>query len=354
MKNIKYLLVFSLPITVNIAFQAEGWLSFLPVYVFFMLVPFLELILPSRWTTNQASENELHRHAKYYNYLLYSLVFVQWGFVVFFLLAQISSPDATTWWGRVVSMGLMCGIIGINVGHELGHRNKRSEKFLGELLLLSSLENHFLPYHNRGHHTNVATPTDPASARKNEPLYFFWFRSQIGSYFQAWQIELTRMQIMGKAKFSFANKMVIYSLSHLLLLLAIWQIFDLTALLAFIAAASIGIMLLETVNYIEHYGLRRELNQNGRYELVKRKHSWNSNHVLGRLILFELTRHSEHHYKPDKPYQLLHSDPEAPTMPTGYPGMMLLSFLPPLFFTVMNAKVERALALGLINKVADA
>ena len=354
MKSIKYLLVFSLPITVNIAFQAEGWLSFLPVYVFFMLVPFLELILPSRWTTNQASENELHRHAKYYNYLLYSLVFVQWGFVVFFLIAQSSSPDVTTWWGRVVSMGLMCGIIGINVGHELGHRNKRSEKFLGELLLLSSLENHFLPYHNRGHHTNVATPTDPASARKNEPLYFFWFRSQIGSYFQAWQIELTRMQIMGKAKFSFANKMVIYSLSHLLLLLAIWQIFDLTALLAFIAAASIGIMLLETVNYIEHYGLRRELNQNGRYELVKRKHSWNSNHVLGRLILFELTRHSEHHYKPDKPYQLLHSDPEAPTMPTGYPGMMLLSFLPPLFFTVMNAKVERALALGLINKVADA
>jgi alkane 1-monooxygenase len=346
MKSIKYLLVFSLPITVNIAFQAEGWLSFLPVYVFFMLVPFLELILPSRWTTNQASENELHRHAKYYNYLLYSLVFVQWGFMVFFLIAQSSSPDVTTWWGRVVSMGLMCGIIGINVGHELGHRNKRSEKFLGELLLLSSLENHFLPYHNRGHHTNVATPTDPASARKNEPLYFFWFRSQIGSYFQAWQIELTRMQIMGKAKFSFANKMVIYSLSHLLLLLAIWQIFDLTALLAFIAAASIGIMLLETVNYIEHYGLRRELNQNGRYELVKRKHSWNSNHVLGRLILFELTRHSEHHYKPDKPYQLLHSDPEAPTMPTGYPGMMLLSFLPPLFFTVMNAKVERALSAG--------
>lgn len=346
MKSIKYLLVFSLPITVNIAFQAEGWLSFLPVYVFFMLVPFLELILPSRWTTNQASENELHRHAKYYNYLLYSLVFVQWGFVVFFLIAQSSSPDVTTWWGRVVSMGLMCGIIGINVGHELGHRNKRSEKFLGELLLLSSLENHFLPYHNRGHHTNVATPTDPASARKNEPLYFFWFRSQIGSYFQAWQIELTRMQIMGKAKFSFANKMVIYSLSHLLLLLAIWQIFDLTALLAFIAAASIGIMLLETVNYIEHYGLRRELNQNGRYELVKRKHSWNSNHVLGRLILFELTRHSEHHYKPDKPYQLLHSAPEAPTMPTGYPGMMLLSFLPPLFFTVMNAKVEHALSAG--------
>jgi alkane 1-monooxygenase len=210
--------------------------------------------------------------------------------------------------------------------------------------LLSSLENHFLPYHNRGHHTNVGTPSDPATARKNELVYLFWFRSQIGSYFQAWQIEQTRMQIMGKAKFSFANKMMIYSLCHLLLLVIIWQIFDLTALLAFLAAALIGILLLETVNYIEHYGLKRQLNENGRYELVKRKHSWNSNHILGRLILFELSRHSEHHYKPDKPYQLLHSDPEAPTMPTGYPGMMLLSFVPPLFFRVMNGKVERVLS----------
>jgi alkane 1-monooxygenase len=342
MKSLKYLLAFSLPITVNIAFRSEGWLSYLPVYVFFVLVPFLELILPSYLTTNDASENALNRHAKYYNYLLYTLVFVQWGFVAYFLIAQSTSPDTTTWWGRVVSMGLMCGIIGINVGHELGHRNKRSEQFLGELLLLSSLENHFLPYHNRGHHTNVGTPADPATALKNEPVYLFWFRSQIGSYFQAWQIELTRMQIIGKDKYSFHNKMVIYSFSHLLLLLAIWQFFDLKALLAFMAAAAIGILLLETVNYIEHYGLTRQMNENGRYELVKRKHSWNSNHLLGRLILFELSRHSEHHFKPDKPYQLLHSDPEAPTMPTGYPGMMLLSFLPPLFFRVMNVKVERA------------
>jgi len=129
MKSIKYVLVFSLPITVNIAFQSEGWLSYLPVYVFFILVPFLELILPLRWTTNEASENALHRHAKYYNYLLYTLVIVQWCFVAYFLNAQNSSPDANTWWGRVVSMGLMCGIIGINVGHELGHRNKRFEQF---------------------------------------------------------------------------------------------------------------------------------------------------------------------------------------------------------------------------------
>jgi alkane 1-monooxygenase len=207
MKSLKYLLVFSLPITVSIAFRSEGWLSYLPVYIFFILVPFLELILPSHWTTNEASENAMHRHAKYYNYLLYVLVFVQWCFVAYFLIAQSTSPDATTWWGRVVSMGLMCGIIGINVGHELGHRNKRSEQFLGELLLLSSLENHFLPYHNRGHHTNVGTPSDPATARKNEPVYIFWFRSQIGSYFQAWQIELTRMQIIGKDKYSFHNKM---------------------------------------------------------------------------------------------------------------------------------------------------
>jgi alkane 1-monooxygenase len=240
-------------------------------------------------------------------------------------------------------MGIMCGVIGINVGHELGHRSGRLEQFFGELLLLSSLENHFLPYHNRGHHTNVATPQDPATARKNEAVYVFWFRSQIGSYIQAWQIESKRMQIIGSSFFSLRNKMLVYTLVHITCFALILILYGNQALLSFFTVATIGILLLETVNYIEHYGLLRQKNENRRYELVKRKHSWNSNHILGRLILFELSRHSEHHYKPDKPYQLLHSESTVPTMPTGYPGMMLLSFVPPLFFMVMNKRVAAAL-----------
>lgn len=343
MKWLKYLSVFTLPLTVSIAFQSTGILSYLPVFVFFMLVPLVEIVLPQKWHSTKATEQELSANSWIYSALLYLLVIFQWGFIAYFLSVHPNSPDATTWWGRAISMGIMCGVIGINVGHELGHRSNKWEQLSGELLLLSSLENHFLPYHNRGHHTNVGTHQDPATARKNELIFVFWFRSQIGSYIQAWQIEKARMQILHKPFLSFSNKMLVYTLIHIALLTLIYIWFGQLALVSFITAAAIGILLLETVNYIEHYGLERKLNENGRYETVKRKHSWNSNHLLGRVILFELSRHSEHHYKADKPYQLLHSDPTAPTMPTGYPGMMLLSFVPPLFFKIMNWRVERAL-----------
>jgi alkane 1-monooxygenase len=346
MKRLKYFLIFLLPVTVGMAFESKGLYSYLPLFVFFVLVPLLELLIPKVWNTDEASEKDLAKPDLFYNFLLYSLIPIQWIFVLYFLSSQNEVTDPLTWWGRVFAMGLMCGIIGINVGHELGHRSPKMERFLGELLLLSSLENHFLPYHNRGHHYNVGTPKDPASARRNEWLFVFWFRSQIGSYVQAWQIENQRMQIIKKARFSLRNKMVVYSIAQSNLLVLIFLSFGEGGLYAFVGAAVIGIILLETVNYIEHYGLTRKIMPNGKFELVKRHHSWNSNHLLGRAILFELSRHSEHHYKPDKPYQLLSRHESAPNMPTGYPGMMLLAFLPPLFFRIMNKAADQALATG--------
>jgi alkane 1-monooxygenase len=140
--------------------------------------------------------------------------------------------------------------------------------------------------------------------------------------------------------------MVVYSIAQSILLVLIFWNFGKGGLFAFVIASVFGMILLETVNYIEHYGLARKQKPNGTYELVKRHHSWNSNHLLGRAILFELSRHSEHHYKPDKPYQLLSRHESAPNMPTGYPGMMLLAFLPPLFFRIMNKAADQALATG--------
>ena len=120
--------------------------------------------------------------------------------------------------GRVFGMGLMCGTLGINVGHELGHRNNRFDEFLGEILLLSSLNTHFLPYHNAGHHLNVATPKDAATARKSELLYSFWIRSHFTSYKQAWQLENKRLQLSGRSWFHYQNRMVIYTLANFILL----------------------------------------------------------------------------------------------------------------------------------------
>ena len=344
LKKLKYLSVLSLPICVWISFHSSGILTFLPALYLFIAIPFFELILKVDKSNLSEQEKVLAANDSFYSILLYLMLPVQFGFLVYFMFHIQEAQSTSVLIGRISSMGLMCGVLGINIGHELGHRSNRFERCIGELLLLSSLENHFLPYHNRGHHTNVGTKSDPATARRDEWLFVFWFRSQIGSYIQAWKIEITRMKIMKKHVFSLENKMIQYTLLHSLFLGSIYAYFGLTVLIYFLFAALVGILLLETVNYIEHYGLYRQQRENGNYEQVKRKHSWNSNHVIGRAVLFELSRHSDHHFKADRPYQLVETSDDSPVMPTGYPGMMVLAFIPPLFFKVMNHRVNKALA----------
>ena len=344
MKKFKYLSVLILPIFVWISFHSKGILTFLPALYLFGAIPFFELILKVDNQNLSEQEKVLATNNSFYSVLLYLMLPIQFGFLVYFMFHIQEAQSTSVLIGRILSMGLMCGVLGINIGHELGHRSNRFERFIGELLLLTSLENHFLPYHNRGHHTNVGTKNDPATARRNEWLFIFWIRSQIGSYFQAWQIEILRMKIMKKQIFSLENKMIQYTILHSLFLGSIYAYFGSVVLIYFLFAAAVGILLLETVNYIEHYGLYRQQRENGNYEHVKRKHSWNSNHVIGRVVLFELSRHSDHHFKADRPYQLMETSDDSPVMPTGYPGMMLLSCIPPLFFMVMNHRVKKALA----------
>ena len=126
-------------------------------------------------------------------------------------------------------------------------------------------------------------------------------------------------------------------------LFTIFIIFGLSGLVLALLSAVVGFLLLETVNYIEHYGLLRSKAKSGRYERVKEMHSWNSNHVLGRIVLYELTRHSDHHYKSAKKYQILDCHDESPQMPFGYPTSMVLSLLPPLWFYIMNKRVPQTM-----------
>lgn len=149
------------------------------------------------------------------------------------------------------------------------------------------------------------------------------------------------MRKKGKPAFSFANEMLQAHLIQLALLLVIYFAFGGVILLYFSAAAFIGITLLETVNYIEHYGLQRRQTSPGKYERALPHHSWNSNHIMGRLMLFELSRHSDHHYLASRKYQVLQHHDDAPQLPTGYPGSMLLALLPPVWFSVMNKKINK-------------
>ena len=140
-----------------------------------------------------------------------------------------------------------------------------------------------------------------------------------------------------------------YTILQLVYLVTIWFVFNVNTALLMLAAGVVGFILLETVNYIEHYGLLRSKNDQGRYEAVRAIHSWNSNHIIGRIVLYELTRHSDHHYKSTKKYQVLDSHKESPTLPLGYPASILLSFVPPLWFRVMNPRVPQEMKTQLAH-----
>jgi alkane 1-monooxygenase len=323
------------------AFIGHGWICYAPLIYAWIVIPGLELFLKPDPSNLSKAEEEIAKESRIYDFILYLIVIIQIP-TLFFFLRSMQDPTLTVVdkVGRVGTMGLLCGTFGINVGHELGHRIKPFEQTLAKISLLSSLYMHFIVEHNKGHHKNVATPEDPSSARLGEPLYLFFFRTIILSYVSAWKISINEIQKKQKSFFSFANDMLVFHVIELLFVALIYFLFGWQITLYFLTAALIGILLLETVNYIEHYGLQRKEMENGKYERAMPQHSWNSNHVIGRLMLFELSRHSDHHYLASKKYQLLKHHDDAPQMPTGYPGMMILSLFPPAWFYVMDRRVK--------------
>jgi alkane 1-monooxygenase len=230
-------------------------------------------------------------------------------------------------------MGIMCGVFGINVAHELGHSTKFFDRLVARILLSTSLYMHFYVEHNKGHHKWIGTVQDPATARKNESLYAFWLRVIPGSYLSAWKISSNECK--RKNQSLIFNETFIYSIIQLILCVGIFM-WNPIALLSFLLVAILGAMLLETVNYIEHYGLTRKKVNENRFEQVAPEHSWNSDHILGRAVLFELSRHSDHHANPERPYQDLRSLDTSKQLPFGYPAMMVLALFPTKWFQLMN------------------
>ena len=341
-RGLKYFFVWTAIAAGAMSLLMSGMWSFaLPIYAF-VLVPLIELLIPADPKNHEDTTLQLLKADWRYDLQLYLIVAVQVGMVVLmcFTLHQ-GDWNGLEIFGKIWTTGIACGVLGINVAHELGHRKTWYEQLMSKILLLTSLYMHFFIEHNRGHHKHVSTPLDPASARKGEPLYFFWFRSSWGSYKSAWNIENKRLKKLGKPILSLSNEMLVYQIIQVALLLLIGFAFSWLVMLYFIAAAVSGFLLLETVNYIEHYGLQRKQMENGAYESVKPHHSWNSDHVLGRLLLFELSRHSDHHYRAARKYQTLRHMENSPQMPTGYPGMLVLSLAPPIFFWVMDRQIRR-------------
>jgi len=347
MKDLKYLAAFSIPIVAFIGLFFKGNFVFLtPIYAFVM-IPLLELIFPVDTKNISTEDRDSKLKQKIFDWLLYLNLPVVYG-IVFFGIYQSTTTTIETYEliGMIISIGIVLGVNGINVAHELGHRQTTNERFMGKALLLPAQYMHFYIEHNFGHHLHAATPEDPATARYNQSVYSFWLTSIFRQYVNAWKIQQKLLKNNKKSFFSLKNDMFWYVLLQIAYLISIYFLFGNIGLLVAFTSAIVGILLLESVNYIEHYGLLRLKTKSGRYERVKEIHSWNSNHVIGRIVLYELTRHSDHHFKSSKKYQILDCHDESPQMPYGYPTSMVLAMIPPLWFKIMNKRVPKEMIVS--------
>lgn len=342
MKDLKYLTAFSIPIMAFVGLYIQGIFTFLTPFYAFVLIPVLELIFPVDVKNISEVEASEKLKNKLFDWLLYLNLPIVYALLISSLFI-ISSTSLETYEfvGLILSVGIVLGVNGINVAHELGHRQLTYERFIGKALLLPSFYMHFYIEHNFGHHLHAATKEDPATARYNQTVYGFWLTSVFRQYLSAWRIQSRLLKNNHLGFFSLKNDMLWYTVLQLTYMSTVFYLFNITGLIFAIFSGITGFILLETVNYIEHYGLLRAKTSSGRYERVREVHSWNSNHVIGRIVLYELTRHSDHHYKTSKKYQILDCHDESPQMPYGYPTSMVLAMVPPLWFAIMNKRIPR-------------
>jgi len=276
---------------------------------------------------------------RYYRWCTYVFIPVQYAGLVFACWLW-SSGDLNVFEsiGLALTMGVVGGVA-INTAHELGHKRADMERWLSRIALAQTGYGHFFIEHNRGHHVRVATPEDPASSRLGESFWAFLPRTVAGSLRSAWGIEAARLDRMGKSHWTLRNDILGAWAMTVALFAALAIVFGPVVLPYLLLQAVLGFSLLEVVNYLEHYGLLRQKREDGRYERCLPEHSWNSNNVASNVLLYHLQRHSDHHANPTRRYQALRHVKEAPQLPTGYAGMIVLAWFPPIWRRVMDPRL---------------
>lgn len=342
MRPYPFLVIFLLPLSVWVGYRLGGGYNFLALLFVFGLIPLLDVLLGVNIRNPGEQETERLAEDRRFRAVPWLCAPLQVAFVIWAAYVVTHRPmgfiELT---GFVLSVGVTSGALGINVSHELIHRiNNRFEPMLGRMMLSTVGYMHWAIEHVKGHHRNVATPLDPATARLGESFYAFWPRTVADGFRSAWEIESKRLERKGKGVWSLQNSILRYLALEVILVAGLAWAFGFGAVLFFLVQGLIAVSLLEVVNYLEHYGMERGKLEDGRYEKVTPLHSWNASHWITNYFLFNLQRHSDHHASPAHRYQLLRHFDRSPQLPNGYAGMVLLALVPPLWRKIMDGRVE--------------
>ena len=340
------------------AFNQWGWhaVAQVPLWIgpilLYIVLPALDLRFGPDGQNAPDEVMERLENDKYYRYCTYLYIPFQYASVI--LGAYLFTASDLSWlgfdggldWpakiGLALSVGMLGGV-GINTAHEMGHKKDELERWLAKITLAQTLYGHFYIEHNRGHHVRVATPEDPATARFGETFWEFLPRSVWGSLKSSWELEAARLRRTGRSPWDprtyWSNDVLNAWAMSVVFYGALIAVFGLALIPYIVISAVFGFTLLETVNYLEHYGLLRQKLESGRYERCAPVHSWNSDHIVTNLFLYHLQRHSDHHANPTRRYQTLRSMAGAPNLPSGYASMIGLTYFPPLWRRVMDHRV---------------
>ncbi|HST33086.1 MAG TPA: alkane 1-monooxygenase [Solirubrobacteraceae bacterium] len=309
-----------------------------PVLVF-GIFPLLDLVVGLDARNPPESVIKALEQDRYYRWCTYAYIPVQYAGLIFacweWSYGDLSVVESI---GLALTVAMVSGIA-INTAHELGHKRASLERWLSKVALAQSGYGHFFIEHNRGHHVRVATPEDPASSRLGESFYRFWPRTVSGSLRSAWELERLRLGRLQSSMWTPRNDILSAWAMTVVLFGALVAVFGVVVLPYLAIQAVLGFSLLEVVNYLEHYGLLRQRREDGRYERTQPEHSWNSNNTASNVLLYHLQRHSDHHANPVRRYQALRHVEQAPQLPTGYAGMILVAAFPPLWRRIMDHRV---------------
>ncbi|WP_429421967.1 alkane 1-monooxygenase [Nocardia sp. GAS34] len=309
-----------------------------PIFVL-VVIPLLDVAIGNDGSNPSDEDYEILSNDRYYRWCTFLFLPIQFiGLGVAGYMWSRHQLRLVDKLGLTATVGIVSGI-GINAAHELGHRAQHLERWLAKIALAQSGYGHFFVEHNRGHHARVATPEDPASARFGESLWAFLPRSVWGGFRSALSLERERLSRQGKRWFNWDNHLLQAWSMSAALFGAMILVFG-YGIIPFLALqAVIGFGLLETVNYLEHYGLLRARRADGRYAGCSPRDSWNSDRLLTNVFLFHLQRHSDHHANPGRRFQTLRTSEQAPQLPYGYATMLVLAMVPPLWRAVMDHRV---------------
>ena len=324
-------------------FGVSSWILFFPLVFYYFFVPFLDFLIGEDTSNPPESAIEALEADAYYRWITYATIPILWIAVIFNCMFLCTfSLTTLEWLATVMATGSVLGF-GLNVSHELGHKLQTVPRKIALFNTALGAYGHFSIEHNRGHHRHVSTPEDPASSKMGENIYQFACREMPGAALRAWRLEADRMQRQNKSVWHFENEILqalcLTALVHGTLI----GLYGLDMVVVLIPVAIWGAFQLTSANYVEHYGIQRLKTTNGNYENCQPHHSWNSNHLVSNLVLFQLQRHSDHHAHPGRSYQSLRDFPGLPRLPSGYFGMFFLAYLPPLWYRVMDPLLIKTL-----------